>query len=168
MLYHFSDDPSIKQFVPRPNKSFPELPPAVWAIDEEHSPLYFFPRDCPRICYWPVHNSSIEDSKMYTNATSARMVITIESSWFEDVQKATLYMYTFSKESFTCFDEGAGYYITHETVKPLSMEPIGNMIERLQKENVELRLTPTLKPLSKALLSTTLHFSMIRMRNAKL
>ncbi|MCM3109611.1 hypothetical protein M3572_01770 [Lederbergia lenta] len=48
MLYHFSEDPSIAIFKPRPSKAFPELSPVVWAIDKEHSAHYYVPRDCPR------------------------------------------------------------------------------------------------------------------------
>lgn len=45
-LFHFSEDPSISCFVPRPHPFHPTLPPAVWAIDEERAPMYFLPRDC--------------------------------------------------------------------------------------------------------------------------
>jgi hypothetical protein len=48
MLYHFSEDPNINEFVPR---SMECMPPVVWAIDEEHSFFYFFPRDCPRVIF---------------------------------------------------------------------------------------------------------------------
>ena len=56
-LYHFSDDPSITRFVPRPVLVPATRPPGsdwlngplVWAIDEWHQPMYLFPRDCPRI-----------------------------------------------------------------------------------------------------------------------
>ncbi|WP_375142506.1 DUF6886 family protein [Metabacillus idriensis] len=40
MLYHFSEDPSIKIFKPRQSASFPSLHPAVWAIDQEHALHY--------------------------------------------------------------------------------------------------------------------------------
>jgi hypothetical protein len=52
MLYHFSEDPTITRFDPRPHPSHPALPPAVWAIDRERAPMYFFPRDCPRIAFY--------------------------------------------------------------------------------------------------------------------
>ncbi|MGV3489112.1 MAG: DUF6886 family protein [Tuberibacillus sp.] len=43
---------NITHFEPRQPQSFPDQPPLVWAIDEEHAPLYFFPRDCPRVAFW--------------------------------------------------------------------------------------------------------------------
>ena len=47
-LYHFSEDPSIERSAPHVPSSNPTQAPAVWAIDEDHAPLYWFPRDCPR------------------------------------------------------------------------------------------------------------------------
>jgi hypothetical protein len=52
-LFHFSDDPEIVRFVPRPIRTLVERPaglkwlngPLVWAIDEPHEPMYLFPRD---------------------------------------------------------------------------------------------------------------------------
>ena len=53
MLYHFSEDPAIERFVPHVPPTNPTEAPAVWAIDAEHAPLYWFPRDCPRVTAWP-------------------------------------------------------------------------------------------------------------------
>ena len=53
-LYHFSEDPSIERFVPHVPVTNLQHAPAVWAIDAEHSPLYWFPRDCPRAAVWNV------------------------------------------------------------------------------------------------------------------
>ena len=47
-LFHFSEDPSIARFEPRSRSDDPDELPFVWAIDEEHAPHYYFPRDCPR------------------------------------------------------------------------------------------------------------------------
>ncbi len=56
-LFHFSDDPAIALFVPRP-VAVPLARsagrewlngPLVWATDELHAILYLFPRDCPRV-----------------------------------------------------------------------------------------------------------------------
>lgn len=166
MLFHFSEDKSITKFIPRKTTSYPDLNPVVWAIDQKRSPLYFFPRDCPRIAYWPVNMSSQEDRQNYYKQTNARMVITIENRWFEPMQNTKLYVYSFEENLFSCFDEGAGYYISRNPIKPVSLELLENLVNCLRLENVELRLTPSLEPLSKWLPKSSLHFSMIRMRNA--
>lgn len=46
VLYHFSVDPGITKLVPHVPRTNPEHRRAVWAIDAEHAPLYWFPRDC--------------------------------------------------------------------------------------------------------------------------
>ena len=69
-LFHFSDDPGITVFEPRPVLKPSARPegrdwlngPLVWAIDEPHQPMYLFPRDCPRILLWPRETSSAGDT----------------------------------------------------------------------------------------------------------
>lgn len=51
-LYHFSEEPDIERFRPRPAAAYPELEPVVFAIDGEHATHYYFPRECPRVIYW--------------------------------------------------------------------------------------------------------------------
>ena len=48
-LFHFSHDPSIERFTPHVPATNPSQSPSVWAIDAEHAPLYWFPRNCPRV-----------------------------------------------------------------------------------------------------------------------
>jgi hypothetical protein len=166
LLYHFSEDPSITRFNLRFHPSHPDQPAMVWAIDEDRSPLYYFPRDCPRIGFWARSDSTAEDIHHFLAHTKARKVIAVEGRWLEKLQNTKLYVYQLPDEPFTCFDQGAGYYTSHETVDPLSVEPVGHLIQRLVEAKVELRLTPSLLPLRDTLISSTLHFSMIRMRNA--
>jgi Family of unknown function (DUF6886) len=56
-LWHFSEDPSLGRFVPRDGK--------VWAIDEPHSWLYWFPRDCPRACFWATGTTTEDDVEQW-------------------------------------------------------------------------------------------------------
>ncbi|MFZ3590896.1 DUF6886 family protein [Bacillus sp. DJP31] len=64
-LFHFSEDSSIRIFHPRPHPTHPNLPNLVWAIDEDRSPMYLVPRDCPRIAYWPVHSTSLRRQRAF-------------------------------------------------------------------------------------------------------
>ncbi|ARU59939.1 hypothetical protein CBW65_01845 [Tumebacillus avium] len=166
MMYHFSEDPSIRHFEPRLHPSHPDKPAMVWAIDEQRAPIYFFPRDCPRVTFWAKHDTTEADRERFLAHTNARMVIAVESRWLPQLQNTQLYVYHLPDETFTCIDEGAGYFTSLEGVTPLRVEPVGDLMARLGEANVELRLTPSLYPLHDALLDTTLHFSMIRMRNA--
>lgn len=78
LLYHFSEDPNIQAFVPRLHPSHPSLPPAVWAIDEAHAPMYYLPRDCPWIAFRLKEDTSAEDKAYFLDQTQAKMVINVE------------------------------------------------------------------------------------------
>jgi hypothetical protein len=165
VLFHYSEALDIKTFVPRPVASNPESEPLVWTIDAEHAPLYFFPRDCPRVAYWALPTSTPEDIERFLGHTAARRVIAIEGSWLERMRTTTLYSYRFAPDTFVSLRDH-GCHVSRETVTPLSVEPVGDLLTRLRDAGVELRITPSLWPLRSALLDATLHFSMIRMRNA--
>jgi hypothetical protein len=179
ILYHFSEDPAIEAFHPRPAPwrgphSAPLTPDEardrlVWAIDEEHAPLYWFPRDCPRVAYWPLPTSTPGDVARFLGHTNARWVIAIEGAWLERVRQARLYAYRLPGDTFQPQGShgGPGYYLSRESVTPLSVEPVGDLLARHVAANIELRITPSLWPLRHALIPATLHFSMVRMRNAQ-
>ncbi|MBM7587272.1 hypothetical protein JOC86_003845 [Bacillus pakistanensis] len=167
MLYHFSEDPSIKEFIPLKSQN-KEMPPTVWAIDEEHAVHYFFPRDCPRVIYSKSANMSEEDEKLFFSHTLANKIIAVENAWMEKIKNTTLYKYTFHDEGFQVFDQTAGYYITHSPVQPISLEPMGDLLGKIAEKGVELRVTPNLYPLRDAIISSTIDdFSIIRFRNAE-
>jgi hypothetical protein len=168
MYYHFSEKSHISVFHPRKHTSFAERPPMVWAIDQERSPLYLLPRDCPRIGFWATPQTSGSDRQKYLHAASAEKVIAIESGWLDRIQSTKLYKYTLQPTHFKIMDEGAGYFISYETEYPVKVEEVGPLLQAITQEGVELRIVPTLQPLYEQLPETTLHFSMIRMRNAKI
>jgi hypothetical protein len=179
ILYHFSEDPAIDIFHPRPiptATAYSTPPPPeraadllVWAIDEAHAPLYWFPRDCPRVAYWALPTSTPEDLARFFGQTAARRVIAIEATWLARLRETTLYAYHLPPETFAPQWEGGGpgYYISHEPVAPLRVEPVGDLLARHAAAGIELRITPSLWPLHRALLPSTLHYSMVRMRNAQ-
>ncbi len=167
-LYHFSEEANIATFVPRTIASRPELSAAVWAIDDEHAPLYWLPRECPRVAFWALPTSTPEDRARFLGQTAARMVLAIEAGWLDRVRATTLFAYHLPGESFEATEgEGPGYRIARVAVTPHRVEPVGDLLARIATRGVELRLTPSLWPLYHALLPATLHYSMIRMRNAR-
>jgi hypothetical protein len=46
--------------------------PLVWAIDAWHQPMYLFPRDCPRILYWPLATTNAADRIRLRNMRTAQ------------------------------------------------------------------------------------------------
>ncbi len=128
-LYHYSEDTSIRIFQPRPHPKHPNLPDSVWAIDEEGSPMYLLPRECPRIVYWPIQTTSQEEKDLFKSQTTSRMIITVEQRWFQKIQSATITQYTFESTLFNSFDEGAGYYTSTQTIIPEKVVQINNLLD---------------------------------------
>jgi hypothetical protein len=165
-LYHFSEDPAIERFVPRPPLAHPDWEPLVWAIDAWHQPIYWVPRDCPRVCFWPLPATTPEDRERYAATTAARIVVTIEAAWLERLRTTTLYRYTVPEAPFESLHDH-GVHVSREPVVPLGVEPLDDLLARLAAAGVELRISPSLVPLARSLQQTSLHWSLIRMRNAR-
>lgn len=172
-LFHFSDDPSIEEFVPRPVRVPPERPPGqewlngplVWAVDEARQATYLFPRDCPRILMWLTPNTTEADRAAWWGARSCRMIAHVEWSWLERIRTAALHRYELPPWSFEPL-EGEWMWVSRSAVRPLDARPSGNLLDALAGEGVELRVMDRLSPLRHAW-STTLHVSGIRLRNAQ-
>ena len=164
-LYHFSEDPTITRFKPR-------VPPAggdpvVWAIDDAHQVMYFFPRDCPRACYWPDARTTVEDRNRFFAHTTAAMIIAVESSWLDSIRNTTLYRYEMPAATFArARGDDSGHHISFEAVSPLAMEPVDDLLGALIAAGVELRVTPSLIPLWRDVIASSLQFSGTRLRNA--
>lgn len=168
VLFHFSEESDIDVFVPRVKANRQELPPVVWAIDEAHEYTFYFPRDCPRIVYGRTENLSEADERTFFGASGADRIIVVETGWYERIQHTTLYRYRLPSATFELFDTTAGYYISRETVKPVEMEPLDQLLDRLMGLNMEVRFTPNLHPLRDAILRSGLtEFGIHRFMNAR-
>ncbi|MGU3359251.1 DUF6886 family protein [Methylobacterium sp. M6A4_1b] len=172
-LFHFSEDPEIRVFVPRPVRvgiaRGPERAwlngPLVWAIDAAHSPLYLFPRDCPRIVIWPNAGTTPEDRGTWFGDVSARTVAYVEEAWADRVTSRTIERYRMPAATFAPTGD-PGAWVSRQTVVPDGRETIPNLPGALAAEGVELRFVPRLAPLA-GVWRSTLHASGIRLRNAQ-
>jgi len=172
-LFHFSDDPAIACFKPRPVAIPSQRPPGrdwlngplVWAIDQPHQPMYLFPRDCPRILLWPRPDTTADDLRSWFGDRPWRMIAHIEQAWFERLRGATIYRYELPPETFEALDD-AGMWVARQAVTPIRMDAIGALPAALRAEGVELRIMESLAPL-RDIWSTSLHASGIRLRNAQ-
>ena len=172
-LFHFSDDPDITVFIPRPVRVPAQRPeglewlnsPLVWAIHEQHQGMYLFPRDCPRILLWPTPSTTARDIERWWQGSDAKMLAYVEKGWLERVQRATLYRYELPTPSFENLHD-AGMWVSKETVEPLKLDVLTDPLGELERCNVELRVLDNLLPL-KGVWDSTLHASGIRLRNAR-
>jgi hypothetical protein len=137
----------------------------VWAIDERYSWLYWFPRDCPRACFWAVETTTDEDVDLWLDGDRTRRVAAIENDWLARVRSAALYGYRMPSEPFDVVEDDR-FYIAASTVDALERVDVGDLLARHADAGIELRIAPTLYPLWDRVIETTLDFSGIRLRNA--
>lgn len=168
-LFHVSETPGINLFEPRPSPSYFEgiNGDVVFAISGELLHNYLLPRDCPRVTWYAGEQTTLADKQRYTGNSPADFFISIESDWYQRIQKTTLYCYELPAESFTLLDVCAGYHISYHAVEPLTVTPVTDILAELLSRNIELRFTPLLIELAENVSKSSLNFSIIRMRNAK-
>ena len=171
-LFHFSDDPAIGRFEPRPVRRPSARPdgwdwlngPLVWAIDEAHAPLYLFPRDCPRILVWPTSSTTGADRRRWFGAQGPRAIAHVERAWLGRIRAATLHRYDMPRATFEDIGD-VGMWVSRETVTPLATEALTDLPGWLDAMGVELRALDSLTGL-RDVWSTSLHASGLRLRNA--
>ena len=170
-LFHFSDDPAIEVFDPRPVRVPSPRPegmgwlndPLVWAIDDVHAPLYLFPRDCPRIVMWRTPETSAGDADRYLDP-AARMTAFVEKEWVSRIDGAVLFRYELPVGLFVPLED-AGMHVASERVRPLSCERLSDLRRQLAIAKVTLRVLESLSPLHDAW-NSSLHVSGLRLRNS--
>ena len=165
-VYHYSEDGTIRRFAPHVPQTNPGHPASVWAIDAAHSPLYWFPRHCPRISVWA---RDAGEHARYTEIfqSEASRLVAAETGWIERIRDGSIYRYTFDSSAFRPWDEADGQYITHEVVRPLRVERLDDLLALHAAAEVELRFTPRLGALMDCILQSGLPFSFVRIRDAK-
>ena len=163
-LLHFSEDPTIERFEPHVPRTQPDAPPYVWAIDEEHAPLYWFPRECPRATFWP--DSEPTPQQLALLGGRRRRVHAIEWAWLERVRVCQLWVYDFDPSGFERLPQSGGAWVSTSPVEPVDVAPVGDLLARHREARIELRLVDNLWPLWEQVTSSGLAFSGVRLRNA--
>lgn len=175
-LFHFSDDPSIEAFEPRPVRVASDRGPGldwlngplVWAVEQERQAVYTFPRDCPRILVWPTESTTLEDRAAWWGQRTCSMIAHIEWTWLERLRTETIYRYELPSDGFEPVpgEDNGWMWVSHVGVRPTRHEAIDGLLDALASMDVELRVMASLVPL-RDVWSTTLHASGIRLRNAR-
>jgi hypothetical protein len=166
VLHHFSEDPAIERFIPHVPPSNPTQAPAVWAIDAEHAPLYWFPRDCPRVTVWP-RSEAERPGYEAAFATPAPRIHVIEVAWLERIRTVELYRYDLPADTFQPWEEAFGQFISQVDVVPLSVRPVGDLLAAHERAGIELRAVESLWPVRALAISHDWNFSIVRMANAQ-
>jgi hypothetical protein len=162
-LLHFSEDPSIERFVPHVPATNPTHEPAVWAIDAAHAPVYWFPRDCPRASVWA--NDDAQRAVLRGRFLSdADRINATELTWLERMREARLYVYELDPSAFVEWAEAEGQWLSHDVVEPISMRPVGDLLDLHAKAGIELRFLASLTPFWDEVVASGLPFSGVRLR----
>lgn len=172
-LFHFSDDPDIAIFEPRPvlvpsqRRAGEEWlnGPLVWAIDTWHQPMYLFPRECPRILLWPTPRTTEEDRRLWWGDSRARIIAYVERGWFERLEAESVFRYEFGDVGFENLND-AGMWVSRTPVTPNSVSRLDDLPHELEAQDVELRVLDRLVPL-RNVWNSSLHASGVRLRNAE-
>lgn len=161
-VYHVSEESNIEVLEPRQDDGAEEA--LVWAIDDAHLRNYLTPRQCPRVTFYAGPRTSVADRERFLGSSAA--VVAVEAAWFARMQSCRLFCYHLPAESFTSFDETAGYFVSRISVTPVSVECVSDPVSAILTRGVELRILPSLWSLRDAVVASTLEFSVIRWRNA--
>jgi hypothetical protein len=154
-LWHVSEDPSLGHFEPRDGK--------VWAIDTRHLPLYWFPRDCPRATVWATEETSDEDVERFLDGDRGRRVHVIEPTWLQRMRDARVYAYRMPEETFELDDR---FWVSPAAVDAIERVELGDLLALHADARIELRIAPGLLAFWDTVVSSTLDYSGIRLRNA--
>lgn len=165
-VYHFSEDSTLRRFAPHVPPSNPSHPPAVWTVDAEHAPLYWFPRAVPRISVW-AYDEEQQQALTDRFGTEAHRICAAEQVWLDEIRSARIYRYTFDAAQFEPWEDADGQYISTEVVYPEDVHVIDDLLRAHCEAEVELRLTPRLGSLMDAILVSGLPFSFVRIRDAQ-
>ena|SRR5438045_931993 len=165
-LWHVSEDRDLRRFTPHRAATALSDEPLVWAIDTRHLPLYWFPRDCPRATYWAHEGTTAADVDGFLDGDRGRRVHVIEGRWLDRVARAILHLYRMPEATFTESADTAGYWMSSEPVEALARVTIDDLVGRHAAAGIPLRAVPSLLPLWDDVISSSLAFSGIRLRNA--
>jgi hypothetical protein len=166
VVFHFSEDPTIERFEPHVPATNPTQAPSVWAIDEARAPLYWFPRDCPRVTAWPrAERERAAFEAAFT--TTAPRVHAMEATWLARMRAVELFRYELPGGDFEPWPDASGQWVADHAVDPLSVAPVGDLLVAHTEAGIELRIVPSLWPLHDLAVSDRWGFSVVRMRNAQ-
>ena len=122
-----------------------------------------------RACFWPGAQTSREDRERWFGGVNAKLVVAVESAWLGRIRAAKLYRYLMPEGTLEELrpSDASGHWVSREVVRPLGVEPVGDLLSALAGAGVELRITTRLVELWNRVVQSTLEYSGTRMRNAQ-
>lgn len=167
-LFHVSEEAGIKNFEPRlpTRKDLDQTTGLVWAITDKCLPNFLTPRNCARVAYYMGRETSDEDCEKFFSQKGSSHVVAIEYKDLPMLMNTTLYIYEFDPVSFELMDEIAGYYVSKESVTPIGVHIVNDIIHEHRCRNVELRVMNRLWSFAERVRESSLNWSLCRMNFA--
>jgi hypothetical protein len=167
-VLHFSEDPKITRFVPHVAATAQQPGAYVWAVDRDRAPDYWFPRQCPRVMAWVCDTTSDDDRDRIMGVGCGDRVHAIEYGWLEAMRTVRLFAYRLPADRFQPFGSPVpAAHVAVEPVEPLGPpEPVVDLLRCHHEAGIQLRVLDNLWPFWDAVITSTVGFSGIRLRNA--
>lgn len=167
-MLHFSEDPTIRRFVPHVAATAQQPQAYVWAVDYARAPDYWFPRQCPRAMAWVRDTTTEADRDRIIGAGCGDRVHAIEYRWLEAMQQVRLYAYRLPADRFRPFGSPVpNAHVAQHPVEPLGpAEPVGDLLRLHAEAGIQLRVLDNLWPFWDNVTASSVDFSGIRLRNA--
>src|SRR5689334_11645804 len=165
-VLHFSEDPTIRRFVPRVSPTSDDDGAYVWAVDASRAPDFWFPRQCPRAMAWTTAASTLSDRERILGPGGGERVHVVEYRWLDAMRSVRLFAYRLPADLFRPIVEAVPHaLVATDPVDPLGPAvPVGNLFDLHEQAGIQLRVLPNLWPFWDAIIQTTLGFSGIRLR----
>jgi hypothetical protein len=168
-VLHFSEDPTIRRFVPHVAVTAQQPEAYVWAVDHARAPDYWFPRQCPRAMAWVCDTTSDVDRDRIIGAGCGDRVHAIEYGWLEALRHVRLFAYRLPADRFRPFGSPEQHaHVAVEPVEPLGpAEPVGDLLHCHAEAGIQLRVLDNLWAFWDNVIDSSVGFSGIRLRNAR-
>lgn len=168
VVFHYSEDPAIGEFVPRVAPTSTDPRPLVWAVGGPRSPDYWFPRDCPRAMAWVLDSTTDDDRRFVLGPGAHRRVHAVEYRWLERIEACQVYRYQLPAAAFRLVEGAEPHaYVCEQTVAPLGPpDPLPPLLRLHERARIQLRVMDNLWPWWDGVIGSTLGYSAIRLGNA--
>ncbi len=167
-VLHFSEDPTISRFAPHVAATAGPDEPYVWAVDHARCPDYWFPRQCPRAMAWVTPSTSDHDRERIIGAGAGQRVHAVEYGWLDGMRTARLWAYRLPATAFQPFGDPPHAVVATVPVDALGPpEPVGDLLALHAEAGIQLRVLDNLWPFWDEVVTSTVGFSGIRLRNAR-
>lgn len=117
---------------------------------------------------WLTSATTTADRERILGPSNSRVHL-IEYAWLQRIQAAKVFAYRFDAAEFAPYGDpdDPHAYVARHAVQPLGPpEPVGDLLELHEQAGIELRLASTLWPWWHEVITSSVGFSGIRLRNA--